>query len=55
MTYLVLAGIFTAVSAYLWVKVGDREQAAFVMAIVFVLVLGEIADQLKTIADRLRK
>lgn len=55
MTYLILAGIFTAVSAYMWVKVGDREQAAFVMAIVFVLVLSEIADQLREIAKRLRK
>lgn len=55
MTYLILAGIFTAMSAYMWVKVGDREQAAFVLAIAFVLVFSEIADQLKTIADRLKK
>lgn len=55
MTYLILAGVSVAASAYSWVKVGDRELSAFLMAIAFVFVFGEIADQLKTIADRLRK
>lgn len=55
MAYLILAVVSVTVSTYLWVNVSDKGSAAFVMAIAFVFVFGEIADQLRTIAKRLKK